>query len=985
MRRNIDAVALFIRAIGVGVCSLCCVVSYGQPAAAEFGIEKRIPWTTSHVKGSPEPPSPFITEQVFKKLNFREPLEMVALPGTKRLVMAEHAGRIFSFLNDPEAEKTDVFADMKKWKPEIQEVYSVAFHPQFASNRFVYIWYILKPELPDGTHISRFRVSDNNPPTVDLSTEVPIIAWKSGGHNGGCMRFGKDGNMYISTGDGVGPAPPDTLKAGQDISELLSSILRIDVDHAEAGKNYKIPPDNPFVHLPNARPEVWAYGLRNPWRMSIDQKTGDVWVGDVGWELWEMIYRVQSGGNYGWSIMEGSRQVIHADWPRGPTPILPPIVEHPHSEAASITGGFVYRGKRLPQLYGAYIYGDYQTGKIWELRYDGSRVTKHRELVDTPYSVVSFAEDHEGELYFIHYGGTVHRLAPNPEASKVSHFPKKLSETGLFASMKSQQSAPGVVPFSVNSEVWSDGAIAERVVAIPGTNNVTQSRDGNWIYPKDSVWAKTLSVERNTGNPGSQVRIETQLIHFDGDNWNAYTYRWNDSQTDATLVRAAGEERVLTIQDKSAPGGKRKQTWHYSSRAECLRCHNSWCNTLLAYIPGQLNRSRVYKIGIENRNAPQLRTLAHIGLAPESMVRDSKTPAYANPKDTTAKLEMRARGYLHANCSHCHRENAGGAVMTFMNYEYPIAKANLVDGKPTQGDMGIPGARVAASGDPYHSVLFYRMSKLGKGHMPYLGSSVVDQSGLNLIHDWISGLPPDGRANGDDMEKDLVTKLSTQVGSVAADRTKMITKILSSVSGALRLTRAIDEHVLPPLLREAAITQGSTAVDPSIRDLFERFLPEEKRIKTLGTIVDSKSILSLKGDVNRGRAFFSQEGRAQCKTCHRAENAGRDFGPDLSHIGKKYTPPQLLEQILFPNKVIDPKFVAYAIETADDINCVGFILQRTDKEVVVKDATAVEKRIPLARIKEMKAQKLSLMPEGLLQSMTASDAADLIAYLSSLK
>src|SRR5262249_4763972 len=155
----------------------------------------------------------------------------------------------------------------------------------------------------------------------------------------------------------------------QDISDLLSSILRIDVNHEADGKPYAVPPDNPFLKTPGARPEVWAYGFRNPWRMSFDRDTGDLWVGDVGWELWEMVYHVQKGGNYGWSVMEGP-QAVRPDSRRGPTPILPPALAFPHTEAASITGGYVYHGKRLPELQGVYVCGDWVTRKLWGARFE---------------------------------------------------------------------------------------------------------------------------------------------------------------------------------------------------------------------------------------------------------------------------------------------------------------------------------------------------------------------------------------------------------------------------------------------------------------------------------------------------------------------------------------------------------------------------------------------------------------------------------------
>ena len=155
---------------------------------------------------------------------------------------------------------------------------------------------------------------------------------------------------------------------------MLSSILRIDVNRSESGKSYRIPPDNPFVNTPGVRPEIWAFGFRNPWKMSFDRKSGDLWVGDVGWELWEMIYKVKRGGNYGWSVMEGP-QPVNVEARRGPTSILPPLKAHPHSEAASITGGYVYHGRRLPGLTGAYLYGDWLTGIIWGLRVQGETIT----------------------------------------------------------------------------------------------------------------------------------------------------------------------------------------------------------------------------------------------------------------------------------------------------------------------------------------------------------------------------------------------------------------------------------------------------------------------------------------------------------------------------------------------------------------------------------------------------------------------------------
>ena len=197
--------------------------------------------------------------------------------------------------------------------------------------------------------MSRFTVTKTDPPRIDPASEEIVITFLGGGHNGGDLHFGPDGMLYISTGDAASPNPPDPLNTGQDSSDLLSSILRIDVDRKDAGKNYAVPKDNPFVGMKDVRPEIWAYGFRNPWRMSFDRQTGDLWVGDVGWELWEMVHRVEKGGNYGWSIMEGP-QPIKPTQKIGPTPIRPPMIELPHTIAASVTGGYVYRGKKFPEL-----------------------------------------------------------------------------------------------------------------------------------------------------------------------------------------------------------------------------------------------------------------------------------------------------------------------------------------------------------------------------------------------------------------------------------------------------------------------------------------------------------------------------------------------------------------------------------------------------------------------------------------------------------
>ena len=479
------------------IATLSIVAAMAHDAWADppnVGIATREPWTTSRIIGSPEPPLPYVTERVYPSLKFNHCLDITTAPGSDRLFVVEQSGRIFSFVNRPDVTEPDLVVDFGKEIPDVKQVYALAFHPDFQTNGYCYVCYIKADSLDDGTHVARFHVSGTSPPTIDIASEQTLVTWRSGGHNGCCLKFGPDGYLYISTGD-AGPAnPPDIYKTGQDIGDLLSSILRIDVDRTDGDRNYRIPADNPFVETEGARGEVWAYGLRNPWRMSFDRKTGDLWVGDVGWEMWEMLYRIEPGGNYGWAVMEG-RASTHPEWPRGPTPFLPPTIDHRHSESSSITEGLTYYGSRLQELTGFHIYGDYDTGKLWSFRFEDGRIVDHREIADTTHRIVCFGEDYDGELLLLdHTAGTIHRLIPNPRQEGSNTFPRKLSETGLFSSVTEMSPAPGVLPYSINAEPWADHAVATRLVAVPDELSI-KPEDKAWVFPENSVLVKTLSLD----------------------------------------------------------------------------------------------------------------------------------------------------------------------------------------------------------------------------------------------------------------------------------------------------------------------------------------------------------------------------------------------------------------------------------------------------------------------------------------------------------
>lgn len=998
---------------------------------ADSGLDARVPWTTSRIAGSPEPPPPYRLERAFPRLRFTNIVDLAQTPALDRLFVLEQGGRLYAFSPSPDTEAAEVLLDLRQLAPDFNAAYGLTFHPGFATNGYLYLCYVLKDGLPDGSRVSRFQMTSLAPPRLDPASETILLTWLSGGHNGGCLKFGPDGYLYISTGDGAGPNPPDPLDTGQDNRDLLSAVLRIDVDSPEPGKPYRVPPDNPFLGTPDCRPEIWAYGLRNPWKMAFDPRTGALWLGDVGWELWEMVYRIERGGNYGWSIVEGP-QAVRPAGRRGPTPILPPVVAQPHSEAASITGGLVYRGRRLPELAGAYLYGDWVTGKVWALWHDGQSITRHEEIARSRLQIVCFGEDNDGEVFVADYAaGGLYRLMPNPDRGSAARFPQTLRETGLFASTAEHRPAPGVVPFFINAEMWADGAVAERWVALPDRSSIQTGAKDVWIYqsgpawkfPTNAVLAKTLSLALRPGQGERLRRIETQLLHFDGAEWHGYTYRWNDAQTDATLVPAEGAEQDFQVEDPAAPGGRRRLRWRFHSRTECLRCHNSWVNYALAFTAPQLNRDVLYQANqplgpdpaapvharaSEPSPAPllvanQLRSLSRAGFFDQPLDERARprlvNPYLAEPPSTAAtgptppNLNERARSWLHVNCAHCHREGAGGSVVTHLDYESTPDQMKAFGRPPSQGTFGIDAAAVIQPADPYRSVLYFRIATEGGGHMPRLGARRVDPAGVRLIHDWIKQLPlevareslPNSKPAPLRGEHDALLIELAQLPTPASTRAgQIVDRLLATTSGALALWHHLSARASAEL-RSAVAAKAATHEHLAVRELFESFLPDDQRPDKLGVAFDAAAVLQLPGDAESGRRIFFQPGGPQCAQCHRVHGEGRDFGPDLSHIASRYTRAQLLEHIVQPSKFIDPAFIAYVAETNDDETYSGLLVRQTAEEVVLKDAQAREIHLRKTALRSLQPQQLSAMPEGLLANLTAPAVADLLHYLSTLK
>lgn len=361
----------------------------------------------------------------FGNLSFNRPVDLQdARDGSSRLFAVEQEGRIYGIDYSSASNDTSLFLDIsgKVIGPSEggseEGLLGLAFHPNYSENGYFYVDYTT--DSPRRTVISRFSVDESNASLADPLSEVVILEVEQpyANHNGGQIAFGPDGLLYVAMGDGGSSGDP--LGHAQNLSTLLGSILRIDVDSTDPGLSYSIPSTNPFKgNILGFREEIYAYGLRNPWRFSFDSETGDLWVADVGQNAIEEIDIVVPAGNYGWAIKEGSSCYNPAIGCNS-TGLIDPIHEYGHGVGRSITGGYVYRGAKIPSLIGMYIYADFVSGRIWALNYTDGEVIENLELFDTDLLISSFGVDAANELYILSFDGRIYAINEHIETGTTS-------------------------------------------------------------------------------------------------------------------------------------------------------------------------------------------------------------------------------------------------------------------------------------------------------------------------------------------------------------------------------------------------------------------------------------------------------------------------------------------------------------------------------------------------------------------------------------
>ena len=690
---------------------------------AQFGLSSRPANTGCEIANAPILSSGIQLTRVFTNLSFAKPTVLLQSPvNTDRWYVAEQkTGLIKTFLS---ADSTAAdFADLSSkiaTSGNEMGLLGMAFHPNFATNNYIYVYY----SAPGGSNhqsvIDRYTASSAT--SLDLTSQLEIIRIDQpySNHNGGNMVFGPDGYLYIGMGDGGSGGDPQNN--AQNINSYLGKMLRINVDASANGNNYSSPADNPFVGIAGLD-EIYATGLRNPWRWSFDRSNGTLIVADVGQSTLEEIDIVTKGGNYGWRCYEGSAS-FNTSGCQPQNSYIGPIYEYGRSIGQSITGGYIYRGSAIPSLVGTYIYSDFYPGPIWGLSDPAGTSPTNTSLLPTTNYISSFAEDASGELYILSFGdGQILRI--DPASGVGGSFPTQLSQTGCIGSANPLQMAPGLVPYDINAPFWSDGINKDRWMALPDGSGITIEANGDWTFPINSVLVKNFSMNGK--------RLETRLLvrHADG-NWGGYSYEWNNAETDASLL-LNGKTTV-----------KQGQAYIYPSSTDCMKCHTPVTGYVLGPETAQLNRDHTYaSTGI---TANQLATLNNINYfsTPLSDI-PANLPRLTAPSDLSANSRDRARAYLYTNCSQCHRQGGTTNVNLDFNITTADADMNICNITPIH-QIGGAGA-IITPGNASDSSLYLRMScRDGVGtcrtedKMPPLGSVLVDTSGVAIIAAWINSL-----------------------------------------------------------------------------------------------------------------------------------------------------------------------------------------------------------------------------------------------------
>ncbi|MEM7370939.1 MAG: PQQ-dependent sugar dehydrogenase [Bacteroidota bacterium] len=752
------------------------------PAPIEPFLNGKLPAETPTGLGAVE------VVPAFPNLSFSSPIALVQHPHADTLLVAQRSGQVYAFPHDPETSDKSLFMNIWQKVGLIWDagLLGFALHPNFGlegmpGSTSCFVYYTSRDSSgghqPDnwengscegrwyGSYLvlSRWELAEGSF-SVDPGSEQLLFRIRAynASHRGGGLTFGQDGHLYVSIGDQYRNVTAQDL-----VSNLDGGVLRLDVDQDSSrshtvrrkmpehagqedeltGNGYLIPNDNPFLNTDgNSFEEYFTVGHRAPHRLTMDPFTGNLYVGEVGLFKREELNKIVKGGNYGWPLYEGtlkhttnycSSKSVSLDSGL----YTPPLVEYFRDEANSLIGGYVYRGNKIPALYGKYISGCYYQHKLYAV--DLTNGTKELIAPFQPRYQMSFGQDRAGEIYLLAQGGRkpIYTL----QASEGGEAPPQwLSETAVFQDLDKLIPAEGVLPYAPHVPFWSDGAVKKRWVAIPNDGvhdspeeQIQFERDLAWRFPLGSVFIKHFDYPIQTGQGTEYKKLETRfLVHGADSQYYALSYHWLPDGSDAQLFLSGKKETFAP--DLTNPNAT--ITWSYPSVADCGSCHSSGNGMILGMNVAQMNSE--YQYPQSGRSAHQLLTFKHLGILNFPDLIGVQFPQNYPLEDRSSTLEQRARSYLDANCAYCHQPANPNRAVFDARLGTPLEEQNLIYGQLTDA-LGIDSAYVIVPGDADRSVLYRRLSLANHEYaMPPLAKNLVDTEGAELVRAWIESLNP---------------------------------------------------------------------------------------------------------------------------------------------------------------------------------------------------------------------------------------------------
>ncbi len=735
-------------------------------------------------------------EDAFPDLELPPPVRILPYPGSNDIAYLGKIGEIWRL--DPREQTKTLVLDItdRSFKKGEAGTVGMAFHPAFGDSdqpdkQCVFVYYRTKPE-PDSWSEKGFnRLSkfywDPDRKVFDPETEEILIQQydRSTWHNSGDLFFGPEGFLYFSVGD-EGMDDHQTVSTQRLDGGFFSGIFRIDVDNDPSrshsirrqpranapapdgwgetfSRGYSIPDDNPWQDPEGGvLEEYYALGLRSPFVMSYDADRDLIWVADVGAGQREEINQVQAGDNMQWPYREGT---LPYNQHERPDHLIgretPSFYEYDRSVGACIIGGGVYKGTAFPSLNGKYLFADYISNKLMTLSDEGPFTEPVREVLidnlgaqsaDLPAQpgITGVFTLPNGEI-LVSVMGRSEDFAPGKvlrlrQKVVVPDPPARLSDLGVFSDLQSLSPSEGILPYTVQSPLWSDRALKKRWIAIPNDGvhdqpdeQVVFRAKEDWTFPEGTVFIKHFELPVTTAPRGPTTRLETRFLVI-GEEQEAYglTYQWNEEQTEAFLLGGAAS-RTFEVTDGQGQLAM-MQTWDYPSRSQCLTCHNANANYVLGVKTHQLNGSMSYPELGSDMN--QLQRWNQLSLFTRRIGSSGVYPAASPIADTTAALELRIRSYLDANCASCHR--AGGVPTSTMDLRFnqSLPFTNLISVR-TQSPSSDHDRSIISPG--YHEIseFWIRDASLTENRMPPIGRNLIDEQYINALAEWIDGMSED--------------------------------------------------------------------------------------------------------------------------------------------------------------------------------------------------------------------------------------------------